>query len=65
MSMTTIQLRRELKKVVDDLPSERLASLADYMRFLSRPDLSQRMAAAEKEFAAGKGVNWRKVRTDV
>ena len=65
MRMTTVQMRREIKKVVDRLPSERLGSLADYIQFLSRPDLSQRLDAAERAFAAGKGVHWRKVRSDV
>ena len=63
--MSTVELRREIKKVVDRLPPERLASLADYVDFLSRPPLVQRVKAAEKGIAAGKGVNWRKVRSDV
>ncbi|HEY4328553.1 MAG TPA: hypothetical protein VGN88_02365 [Phycisphaerae bacterium] len=63
--MTTVQLRREIKKVVDRLPSERLASLSDYVQFLNQADLLKRVTEAEKEFATGKGVNWRKVRSDV
>ena len=63
--MSTVQLRREIKKAVDELPPERLASLADYVHFLTRPTLSRRLAAAEKAMASGKGVNWRKVRSDV
>jgi hypothetical protein len=63
--MSTVELRREIKKAVDRLPQARLASLADYVDFLNRPPLKQRLAAAEKAFAAGKGVNWRKVRSDV
>ena len=35
--MTTSELRREIKKIVDQLPPERLASLADYVHFLGRP----------------------------
>ncbi len=63
--MTTAEIRREIKKAVDQLPPERLPSLADYVQFLARPSLEQRLAAAEKEFAEGKGTNWRKVRKDV
>ena len=51
--MTTSELRREIKKIVDQLPPERLASLADYVHFLGRPPLPQRIKAAEKA-AAGK-----------
>ena len=63
--MSTIELRREIKKVVDRLPPERLESLADYVHFLTHPALEQRLASAEKAIASGKGVNWRKVRSDV
>jgi hypothetical protein len=63
--MSTVQLRREIKKAVDQLPPERLASLADYVHFLTRPSLEKRLAAAEKAIASGKAVNWRKVRSDV
>jgi hypothetical protein len=63
--MTTNQLRREIKKAVDELPPERLESLADYVKFLSRSSLEQRLKDAEEAFAAGKAVNWRHVRSDV
>jgi hypothetical protein len=63
--MSTIELRREIKKAIDHLPQERLASLADYVDFLNRPPLLQRLREAEKAIDAGKGVNWRKVRSDV
>jgi hypothetical protein len=63
--MSTVQLRREIKKAVDKLPPARLASLADYVHYLTRPALEQRIADAERAVAAGKGVNWRKVRSDV
>ena len=59
--MSTVELRREIKQAVDKLPPARLASLADYVDFLTRPGLDQRLADAEKVIAAGKGVNWRKV----
>jgi hypothetical protein len=63
--MSTAQLRRKIKSAVDRLPPKRLESLADYVRFLDQPPLIQRVASAEKAIASGKGVNWRKVRSDV
>lgn len=58
--MGTTELRREIKKVVDRLPAERLGSLADYVQFLNRPAVSERVSIARKAIASGKGVNWRK-----
>ena len=63
--MTTSQLRKEIKKAVDHVPADRLQSLADYVDFLSRSPLSQRIKDAETAIANGKGVNWRSVRRDV
>ncbi|MGB7160937.1 MAG: hypothetical protein WBD40_22940 [Tepidisphaeraceae bacterium] len=63
--MSTVELRRKIKKEIDRLPPKRLASLAEYVQFLNRPPLTDRLAAAEKAIASGKGVNWRKVRSDV
>ncbi|MFN0020242.1 MAG: hypothetical protein ACKVP0_18425 [Pirellulaceae bacterium] len=63
--MTAAEIRREIKKAIDQLPPERLSSLVDYVRFLSRPSLEQRLAAGEKAIAEGRVVNWRKVRKDV
>lgn len=63
--MTTADLRREIKKIIDQLPADRLASLADYAHFLDRPPLPQRLQAAEKAIKAGRGVPWRKVRREV
>jgi hypothetical protein len=63
--MSTAELRRKIKKAVDQLPPKRLESLSDFVQFLNRPPLTQRLAAAEKAIAAGRGVNWRKVRSDV
>jgi hypothetical protein len=65
-NMSTVELRREIKKAVDRLPPERLESLADYVQFLTHPALEHRVMIAEKAIASGKGViNWRKVRSDV
>jgi hypothetical protein len=63
--MSTVELRREIKKAVDKLPPARLESLADYVDFLTRPGLDKRLAAAEKAIASDKGVSWRKVQSDV
>jgi hypothetical protein len=63
--MSDMQLRRQIKKAIDELPRQRLESLADYVGFLRRPPLPQRLKDAQKAIAAGKGVNWRKVRSDV
>jgi hypothetical protein len=62
--MSTAQLRRELKKAIDRLPTKQLESVDDFVRFLNRPSISRRLAAAEKAIAVGKGVNWRKVRSE-
>jgi len=63
--MTESPWRREIKKAIDNLPADRLTSLADYIAFLQRPNLAQRIDEAERQLQANKGVNWRKVRHDV
>jgi len=63
--MSTVELRRKIKKAIDRIPPRRLESLADFVEFLNRPPLSDRLKAAEKAITSGKGVNWRKVRSDV
>jgi hypothetical protein len=63
--MSTVELHREIKKAVDKMRPARLESLADYVNFLTRPGLDKRLAAAERAIASGKGINWRKVRSDV
>ena len=63
--MTATELRREIKKLVDSVPAERLESLVDYVQFLNRPELTDRIKTAEREIAAGNGREWRKVRKDV
>jgi hypothetical protein len=35
--MSTAELRREIKQLVDKLPPDRLESLAGYVQFLNRP----------------------------
>jgi hypothetical protein len=63
--MTTPRLRREIKKAIDRLPVDRLLSVADYIAFLNRSTLDQRIEKAERDLKANKGVNWRTVRNDV
>jgi len=63
--MSTLELRREIKKAIDKVPPGRLEFLADYISFLNRPPLVRRLKDAENAIASGKGVNWRKVRSDV
>jgi hypothetical protein len=63
--MSVPNLRREIKKSIDRVPVERLVSLADFVEFLSRPSLTERLADAEAELKAGKGANWRKVGRNV
>jgi hypothetical protein len=63
--MSVTQLRREIKKAIDRLPIKQLESVSDFVHFLNRPSIAQRLSEAQKAIASGKGVNWRKVRTDV
>ncbi len=63
--MSETVLRREIKKAIDHLPDASLASLADYVAFLTRPSLAERIAQAERDLKAKKGVNWREARSDV
>jgi hypothetical protein len=65
IDMSANALRRELKKAIDRLPPERLETVADFIAFVNRPTLKQRVQKAEEEFKANKGTNWRKVRDDV
>jgi len=63
--MSPVDLRRKIKKAIDRLPPKRLESLADYVEFLNQPPMAERLKAAQKAISSGKGVNWRKVRSDV
>jgi hypothetical protein len=63
--MSTLQLRRAIKKAVDQVPPERLPSLADFVQFLNQTPLRERLRNAEIAIASGKGTPWRKVRSDV
>lgn len=63
--MTSLHLRTLIKKSIDEVPPSRLASLADYVAFLARPPLKDRLRKAEREIKAGKGVAWRSIKRDV
>jgi hypothetical protein len=75
--MSALQLRKRLKKKIDELPPRDLRSAASFIALLAktpRPNTSdlrkiakmqKAIAQAERDFAAGKGVNWRSVRDDV
>ena len=63
--MTETNMRLEIKKAVDQLPVEKLPSVADYIAFLNRPTFGQEIEKAERDLKANKGVDWRKVRDDV
>lgn len=63
--MSRTVLRNEIKKEIDRIPEDRLASLADFVAFLNRPSLKEQVDKAERDLKAGKGTNWRKVRDDV
>ena len=63
--MSEALLRREIKEAIDHLPVDRLPSVADYVAFLNRPTLRQRIEEAERDLKAKKGSDWRKVRDDV
>lgn len=63
--MSSVKLRNNIKKTIDHVPAERLDALADYVSYLARPSVTDRISRAEKAIAGGKGVGWRKVRRDV
>lgn len=64
-SMSTVVLRQKIKDEIDRVPLKRLALLAEYVKFLNRPSVVERIAIAEKAIKAGKGIQWRKARSDV
>ena len=63
--MSTRELRQELKKTIDKMPLKRLETLSNMILLTNRPGIKQRLAKAEKQFADGKGVKWRKAESDV
>ena len=75
--MSVVQLRQRVKKQVDKLPTADLRSAAKFIAMLSsarRPsaadlrkiaNMQKAIAQARRDFAAGRGVEWRSVRDDV
>ncbi len=76
--MSTTELRNRAKEVIEKLPPERLKVAASFLAFLDTPAgktaqgglagaarARRRIEAAERDIAAGRGVDWRKVRSDV
>jgi len=76
--MSTAELRLHAKQMIEALPPARLRVAASFLAFLDAPEskpaarhlaavakLRQRIKVAEKDIAAGRGVDWRKVRGDV
>lgn len=76
--MSTTEMKRKIRQAADLLPPEKLAKLTEYAGRLVKgsPQLSaddkrkiasmkRSIAKAERDFAQGKGVNWREIRRDV
>ncbi|HVT88136.1 MAG TPA: hypothetical protein VHD56_04730 [Tepidisphaeraceae bacterium] len=75
--MSSAVLRNRVKRVVDGLPDDKLLTVADFVNYVTqRPNgelddllkiarMQSRINKAEKDFASGKGVNWRRVRRNV
>ena len=61
--MSVKELRRKIKKALDDLAEERLISLADIVATLNRPPTMTRIHKAEKDLRAGRGKCWRELRS--
>lgn len=73
--MSTTELRRQIKKNVDSLPPDHLASVADFVAFVGRQRIAQgsetdpridrlrdRIRQADAEEAAGKLIPLEKLR---
>lgn len=76
--MSTAELRLHAKRMIETMPPSRLKVAASFLAFLEAPEsqptasslsavakLRERIQVAEKDIAAGHGVDWRKVRSDV
>ena len=76
--MSTAELRDRAKRMIEELPPARLKVAASFLAFLETPaakaaqsDLAvvarmrRRLKAGEQDVAAGRTVDWRKVRSDV
>ena len=76
--MTTLQLRRAAEHRLRGLPPDKLKVAAEFLTYLETsasdqataellniPGLVEDVRKAHREIAAGKGLEWRKVRRDV
>ena len=76
--MTTLQLRRAAEHRLRGLPPDKLKVAAEFLTYLetsasdqataellSIPGLVEDVRKAHREIAAGKGLEWRKVRREV
>ena len=76
--MSTIELRRIARETLDALPAGKVKVAAEFLADLGNhaseeataellriPGILDDLKEARKEYAAGKGVNWRTVRKDV
>jgi len=76
--MTIAERRKAAKQALDGLPPDKLKVAVEFLRYLEErvsdeateellkiPGLLEDVREAEKEVAAGKGTDWRKVRKDV
>ncbi|MBZ0202133.1 MAG: hypothetical protein K8I03_03865 [Ignavibacteria bacterium] len=76
--MTTTSLKSSISKRIRNFPKDKLLVVEDFVSYLAErsdnpatkellriPGLLSEINAAKKEFASGKGIDWRKVRSDV
>ena len=76
--MSTVQLRRQAKTVIDDLSTDQLRVVSEFLAFvksrrldsatlelLSIPGFEASFARGMKDVKAGRTKPWRKVRSDV
>ena len=76
--MTPAEQRKAARETLDGLPPDKVKVAVEFLRYLEEraseeateellkiPGLLQDVRKAEKEIAAGKGIEWRKVRQDV
>ncbi|NOS85640.1 MAG: hypothetical protein HOP31_10910 [Ignavibacteria bacterium] len=76
--MTTTSLKSSISKRIRNFPKEKLLVVDDFISYLADrndnaatkellniPGLLSEVKAGKREFASGKGTNWRKVRKDV
>jgi hypothetical protein len=57
--MSTAALKKQVKKAIDRLPVDHLESVRDFVAFLSRPSVEERIEQARKDHKRGKSVPWR------